>query len=184
MFQRRRFFAGSADHGGESPLGDIHWFNPAAEHMTDDGLAEGDARTMMVFLNGEAIPEPDPRGQPIVDDDFILLFNADADALEFTLPPSDYGRRWRVEVDTVPDLLDPDWHEAGTTLVVEARSLVVMRCPRDDDGPTTPSTGSAGAGRATGTRLRTPRQRPPGSAGAAAPTRTRMRTTTPAPPRS
>src|SRR4051794_18713058 len=36
VFRRRRFFAGSADHGGESNLGDIAWFTPDAEHMDED----------------------------------------------------------------------------------------------------------------------------------------------------
>ena len=42
-------------------------------------------------LNGEAITEPDPRGEPITDDSFLLLFNASENDLEFTLPPPDTG---------------------------------------------------------------------------------------------
>ncbi len=149
VFLRRRFFAGSAAHGGESPLGDIHWFNPAAESMTDADWADGQARTMMVFLNGNAIPEPDARGQSIVDDDFLVLYNAAEEDQPFTLPPAEWGDWWATEVDTAPDLLDPQWYQAGADLVVQARSLLVLRHPRDEsERPARPIGATAGAGAA------------------------------------
>ena len=64
VFRRRRFFAGSADHGGESELGDIAWFTPDGRAHGRGAWRDGEARSLMVFLNGEAIPSPDPRGQP------------------------------------------------------------------------------------------------------------------------
>ena len=54
-----------------------------------DGRAawcDGEARTVMVFLNGEAIPEPDSRGRRVLDDDFLVIFNADHQEDAFTLP--------------------------------------------------------------------------------------------------
>jgi len=139
VFQRRRFFAGSAEHGGESSLGDIHWFTPTAEAMTEEDWTDGDARTVMVFLNGEAIPEPDARGQSIVDDDFLVLYNAAAEDQPFVLPSPEWGTMWRTEVDTAPQDHDPVWYEAGSHLVVEPRSLLVLRHPRDESElPTQP----------------------------------------------
>ncbi len=41
VFRRRRFFAGSADHGGESDLGDIAWFTPSGEHMDEPAWHDG-----------------------------------------------------------------------------------------------------------------------------------------------
>ena len=38
------------------------------------------------------IPEPDKRGQPILDDSFLLIFNAHYEDLDFTLPRTDGGR--------------------------------------------------------------------------------------------
>ena len=57
VFRRRRFFAGSADHGGQSELGDIAWFQPCGEPMDETAWADGEARSLMVFLNGQAIPD-------------------------------------------------------------------------------------------------------------------------------
>ena len=80
-FRRRRFFAGDASHGGESELGDIAWFQPDGAHMDEANWSDGSTQQLMVFLNGGAIPEPDPRGEPQVDDSFLLLLNASGGGL-------------------------------------------------------------------------------------------------------
>jgi isoamylase len=100
VFRRRRFFAGAAWHGGKSALGDIEWFNPDASTMEDQSWRTGYARSMMVFLNGDAIPEPDQLGRRITDDHFLMLFNAHSDQVDFTLPPMNYGTDWQVRLDT------------------------------------------------------------------------------------
>jgi glycogen operon protein len=135
VFRRRRFFAGSAEHGGESELGDIAWLMPNAEHMDDEAWSNGMAKSLMVFLNGSAIPEPDPRGQKILDDSFLVLFNAHHESLSFTLPDAEYGTEWLPVIDTAREEieespLDPTWQ-----VQVEAHSIVVLRCPRVPAAP-------------------------------------------------
>jgi isoamylase len=144
VFRRRRFFAGSADHGGQSENGDIEWLQPSGQPMLEDDWSHDAARMMTVFLNGQAIPSPDSHGRRVVDDDFLILFNADATAHTFALPGPDYGEHWTAEVDTSAELVDPEWHEPGSEVKVEGRSVVVLRCPRES--PTVP------AGAATSTR--------------------------------
>jgi glycogen operon protein len=100
VFRRRRFFAGNANHGGESDLGDIAWFMPNGKHMDEAAWSDGMARSLMVFLNGNAIPAPDRRGNVVRDDCFIVVFNAHDDAITFTLPEEEYGPEWYIEVDT------------------------------------------------------------------------------------
>ncbi len=151
VFRRRRFFAGSADHGGESTMGDIYWLKPNGEQMTEsDWTGGGDAHRMAVWLNGSAIHEPDARGRRIVDDDFLILFNA-ADEHHFTLPASAWGARWRVEVDTESegtceeeDAAAPTWYPASSAVRVGSRSVLALRCPRPPAvryGATAPGTG-------------------------------------------
>jgi isoamylase len=131
-FQRRRFFAGDASHGGESPLGDIAWFQPDGQHMDEATWRDGSTQELMVFLNGGAIPEPDPRGQPLVDDSFLLLLNANAENTEFTLPPVEYGRHWLIAVDTADPTADNDSPQlaSGVNVNVPSRSVLVLRAPR------------------------------------------------------
>ncbi|MBM6399098.1 glycogen debranching protein GlgX [Phycicoccus sonneratiae] len=145
VFRRRRFFAGSADHGGQSEMGDIAWFQPEGEPMGESDWSDGQARTMTVFLNGRAIPSPDLRGRPVVDDDFLVLFNADLEARDFVLPGSEYGERWCTEVDTAAAVVEPEWHDAASKVSVEGRALIVLRAPRETP---TPAAGAAGATRA------------------------------------
>jgi isoamylase len=130
VLRRRRFFAGSAAHGGESEIGEIAWFEPGGNHMDEESWDNGYARSMMVFLNGQAIPELDSRGQKTVDDHFLVIFNAHSDAIDFTLPGADYGDAWQVEIDTAADEVDATVRAPGDTVVAEARSTVVLRCPR------------------------------------------------------
>ena len=131
VFRRRRFFAGSADHGGQSELGDIAWFQPSGEPMGESAWSDGEAKTVMVFLNGQAIPTPDSRGRRVLDDDFLVIFNADHEEDSFTLPGEEWGEHWVAEIDTGADVVDTEWHEAGSELKVQPRSLIVLRSPRE-----------------------------------------------------
>jgi len=124
VFRRRRFFVGEASRGGESELGDIEWFNASGEHMDEAAWSTGYARSLMVFLNGDAIPEPDALGRRITDDHFLLLFNAGDTPVEFTVPPESYGLEWTVQLDT-DDLDELHW-KAGSTHSVDAHSVTVL----------------------------------------------------------
>ena len=76
VFRRRRFFRGHpAPVTGDA--GDIIWLTPAGHEMTQSDWDAGYARSLAVYLNGDAISEPDPRGDPISDDRFLLLFNVE-----------------------------------------------------------------------------------------------------------
>ncbi|MFI7589189.1 glycogen debranching protein GlgX [Spongisporangium articulatum] len=153
VFRRRRFFQGAAERGGSSELGDIAWFTPGATIMEQEDWDNGYARAFAVFLNGEKLLAPDRRGRKVVDDSFLILFNAHYEDLEFTLPPAEYGEWWNVVIDTAADEVgftdDGETHTAGGTAHVAARSLVVLSRPSVDDA--TPLTGLATGARRVGT---------------------------------
>ena len=135
VFRRRRFFAGDPGHGGESELGEIAWLTPSGKHMDDEDWSKGHARAVTVFLNGEAIPEPDPRGERIVDDSFLILFNGHHEAVEFTLPGKEYGEQWQVVVDTTFGAVVPDGsHQADDPVTAGARTTIVLQRPRPARG--------------------------------------------------
>ncbi|GGP04999.1 glycogen debranching protein GlgX [Nonomuraea glycinis] len=123
VFRRRRFFYGKPVRG----LSDIAWLTPTGEEMTDSDWNVGYAKSLAVFLNGEAITEPDRRGRPIRDDSFLLLFNAHHDTIKFTIP-KDYGEMWQTEIDTaMPIGLDVRMCRAGEGVDVPGRSMRVLR---------------------------------------------------------
>jgi len=102
--------------------------NAPGASLSSSDWETGYARSMGVFLNGGAIGDPDPRGQAVVDDSFLLLFNAADSAIEFTLPSSEYGERWEIAVDTSSPLaIDRPSLKAEGTVGVEARSVLVLR---------------------------------------------------------
>jgi isoamylase len=129
ILSRRRFFAGDAKHGGRSELGDILWFKPDASEMDEADWNSGFARSLMVFLNGDAIPELDAVGRPISDDHFLLLFNAHTEPIRFTMPAAEFGQNWLVRLDTATGQVDPlnvrPWR-ARSTHRVDAHSMMVL----------------------------------------------------------
>lgn len=126
VFRRRRWFQGRPIHG--TGVKDIAWFTLDGVQMAEENWGEEFAKSLGVFLNGEAIPDPNPQGERIVDDSFYLIFNAHHEPLTFRLPPSRWGKGWVKELDTATG-----WVEEGENLPaegeleVEAHSLVVLR---------------------------------------------------------
>ncbi|HRA51607.1 glycogen debranching protein GlgX, partial [Actinotalea sp.] len=129
VLRRRRFFAGSAEHGGESELGDIAWFTTNGGHMSDADWQTRHARAVQVFLNGEAIAEPDVRGERVVDDSFLLLYNAAPEGVTFTLPPAEFGAVWTCVLDTDHTLAPGRQVKAGTAVTLTGRSTLVLTRP-------------------------------------------------------
>ncbi|HEX5114915.1 MAG TPA: glycogen debranching protein GlgX [Pseudonocardiaceae bacterium] len=130
VFRRRRFFAGKPIRTGDE-LGDIAWFTPSGEEMKEQNWDDGFGKAIVVFLNGEGIPDLDERGMDVLDDSFLMAFNAHYEDIEFTLPGNGYGAEWAVVIDTATgDLVaDPgkEMVAGGGTIMVTARSLVVLQ---------------------------------------------------------
>ncbi len=97
VFRRRRWFEGRPIHG---EVDDIHWYTPEGIEMSDDDWNVGYARSLAVFLNGEGIESRTRRGEPIVDDSFLVLFNAAPDPITFVIPDGLGGCHWEVDLDT------------------------------------------------------------------------------------
>jgi isoamylase len=129
-FRRRRWFQGRTIRGSENR--DIAWFTPAGDAMTDDDWNAGFAQALTVYLNGQAIASTGPRGEPIRDDTFLALFNANDEAVAFVLP-DDVDGPWVMVIDTDQGLIDDSEHpeakplEGGAPLALAARSVLVLR---------------------------------------------------------
>jgi glycogen operon protein len=96
--------------------------------MTEEDWEAGFGKSVAVFLNGEGIPDRNSRGERVVDDSFIMIFNAHDGSIDFTLPPSEWGAKWEIVLDTAtPQLVEPAPAAAQSVLTVEARSLCVLR---------------------------------------------------------
>jgi isoamylase len=134
VFRRRRFFEGQPIIGG-GELSDIAWFRPDGKEMTDDDWRTGFAKSLGVFLNGDALPDPDMRGRRLRDESFLLLFNGHHEDVTFVLPGRRYGRRWVTELATVGDLSVRKAKTAGGKVIVAGRGLQVLRRMEHPAGP-------------------------------------------------
>ncbi|MGZ4782631.1 MAG: glycogen debranching protein GlgX, partial [Oryzihumus sp.] len=115
-FRRRGFFTGEAVHTGER-LDDIVWLHPDGRPM-EDGDWEGESTTLGMYLNGHGISGRDERGQPVVDDHFLLFFNV-GDRVELHLPSEEYAAAWNVVVNTGGVVNEDHVLPAGGQLIVE-----------------------------------------------------------------
>jgi isoamylase len=134
VFRRRRFFEGRPIRRDEE-LRDIAWFTPSGQEMSEQDWGSGFGRCVAVFLNGHGITDSDARGEQVLDDSFLLCFNAHHEDLEFTVPFHD-GSTWTAVLDTATGAVFEEQAVAeaasfsvgaGGVLPVRARSLVVLR---------------------------------------------------------
>ena len=129
VFRRRRFFNGlPVRRQGMRRLPDIDWFTPDGKSMTENDWGSGFGRSIAVYLNGQGIPDRDSRGERVVDDSFVMCFNAHHEAIEFTVPPAEYSPAWQLVLDTDrAELPDLEPYKADATIRVQARGLVVLQ---------------------------------------------------------
>jgi isoamylase len=128
VFRLHLPFEGEPIRSGDE-VRDIAWLTPGGREMThEDWNKSFHHRCVAVFLNGDAIDAPNARGERVVDDSFLLCFNAHDDYVEFITPQADYAQEWAVELDTNHPVGDADQVVSAEAKVrVEARSLLILR---------------------------------------------------------
>ncbi len=128
VFRRRRFLRGGP-LGAETDDRDIAWLTYEGRVMTTDDWNFDFGKSLMVWLNGDAITEPDRRGHRIEDDSFLLCFNAHHEDIMFQIPGTEYAHSWEVIIDTAEITGRPTRErivEPEGELRVPARSTIVL----------------------------------------------------------
>lgn len=130
-FRRRLWFRGQPIKG--VGVEDIAWFLPDGHEMPDENWNHDYAKSLAIFLNGDGIRTVGPTGTKIVDNSFLLMFNAHYEPLEFRLPPKKYGTKWIKVIDTHANYFseeETDIFKPGQKLRVESRSIILFMHPR------------------------------------------------------
>jgi isoamylase len=143
VFRRRKFYQGRAIHGAAAK--EIAWFNPDGQEMTDEEWDQHFARSLGVYLSGSELNEMDRWGQPVRDDDFLLLINAHHETVPFTLLGEGQGS-WRCLLDTAYKAgLDADGRfDSGEEYSLQGRSLALLtRIHRPHPAPAAPGGGES-----------------------------------------
>jgi glycogen operon protein len=133
IFRRRAFFKG--EPVGDSGRKDVEWLKPDGNEMTPEEWQKDFARCLGMWLNGEKLPESDPRGRPLHDASFLVLFNAHHGVIDFKLRDPGAGGAWHTEVDTSFEAGEPSPERVAPrgSYPLQGRSLVVLRQVRAGD---------------------------------------------------
>ena len=135
VLHRRRFFTGREPGDDSNTIPQVEWFDHTGSIMDMDDWQNTHAFSMMIYLNGSDIPEVDWYGNRMVDNDFILIFNAHYEPIMFTLPDERYGLKWQLVVDTHnPD--GPELsYEAGFMITAQSRSFLMLMSDKKPKKP-------------------------------------------------
>ena len=126
VLHRRRFFSGREQGNDSATIPQVEWMDHTGSIMDMDDWSNTHAFTVMIYLNGSDIPETDWYGNQMVDNDFILIFNAHYEPIMFTLPDEQYGKKWRLIVDTHNPKGPELNYEAGFAITAQSRSFLLL----------------------------------------------------------
>jgi glycogen operon protein len=125
VFRRRHFFEGKPIHGPD--FKDLHWLTPEGREMTDEDWHSGHAHCLGMALLGDQIRETNNHLEPIIGDDFLILFNAHYEPISFLLSPWAQNLRWLCEFDTADPQATGKALGQLAAYPMMSRSLVVLR---------------------------------------------------------
>ncbi len=125
---RKQWFKGRPVR--RSGPGDIAWFLPEGDQMTEDHWKKDFAKSLAVFLDGDGLQAVDEKGQPVRDDSFYIIFNAHYDKVDYRMPDKQYGAEWKKIFDT-GNGLDHAAHRymPGDIVPIAGRSVVILQHP-------------------------------------------------------
>lgn len=135
VLHRRRFFTGREPGDDSNTISQVEWFDHTGSIMDMDDWQNTHAFSMMIYLNGSDIPEVDWYGNRMVDNDFILIFNAHYEPIMFTLPDERYGRKWQLVVDTHNPNEPALSYEAGFMITAQSRSFLMLMSAKKPKKP-------------------------------------------------
>jgi glycogen operon protein len=122
--QRHHFVGSPTVPGGPK---DLAWIHPEGREMSEQDWYDERLHVIGMFLSGNPLRSPGPRGEQLTDASFLLWLNAQETDHEVQLPVNDWVSQGEVVLSTDP------CHELGTPvaagepLTLRARSLVLLR---------------------------------------------------------
>jgi isoamylase len=137
VFRRPKFFQGRRIRGQE--VKDIMWFNPGGTEMTDEEWTSHFVRCLGMLLTGRTMDVRDEHGEPIVDETYLLLFNAHHESRRFVLPGK-LDVTWRLLLDTAEEtgfIETPRQLQAGQALKLTDRSLCLLHLMKGEESSVT-----------------------------------------------
>ena len=121
--QRHWFEGRPAIVGGPK---DLAWIHPAGREMTGQDWQDENLRVVGMFVSGDPLRSPGPRGEQQRDSSFMLWLNGSPADCEITFPSNEWVQHGTVALSTDPGNPVGLKVEAGGTVTLAARSLVLL----------------------------------------------------------
>ncbi|MEO5664134.1 MAG: glycogen debranching protein GlgX, partial [Nocardioides sp.] len=106
---------------------DLIWLHPAGREMTGHDWHDDSLQSFGMFVSGDPLRSPGPHGEQLRDTSFTIFLNASAQDVELALPVNNWVTAGEIVVSTDPGNPIGTPVKAGSTMLQEARSVIVMR---------------------------------------------------------
>ena len=106
---------------------DLAWLHPDGREMTEPDWYDAGLRTLGMFVTGDPLLAPGPRGEQQHDNSFLLWLNAQPHDADVRLMANPWVDRGEVVLSTDPALADGTVVRAEESLRLAARSVVLLR---------------------------------------------------------
>ncbi|WP_185995831.1 glycogen debranching protein GlgX [Nocardioides campestrisoli] len=106
---------------------DLAWLHPDGREMTTEDWHDRSLKVVGMFVSGDPLRSPGPRGEQLHDRSFMMWLNSSADPVRVTLPQNEWVQKGEVVLST--DAAHPAGSVvlAGDVVELEARSALVVR---------------------------------------------------------
>ena len=105
---------------------DLAWIHPSGRQMTGDDWQDARLHVIGMFVSGDPLRSPGPRGEQQWDSSFLLWVNGSASDCAISLPPNEWVQRGAVVLSTDPEHQEGTVVVAGETICLSPRSLVLL----------------------------------------------------------
>ena len=134
VLRQSAFFEGLAVIGGDG-CKDLAWFHPDGGEIADRDWYDTRLRSIGMYLDGRHLRHRNRRGEPVVDESFLLLLHSADEERSFALPGRPWADWYEVVIDTTriggqpasPAVAVP----GGSTLPMAARSVQLLHVRRE-----------------------------------------------------
>ncbi len=106
---------------------DLAWVHPDGREMTAKDWFDEGLHQFGMFVSGEPLRAPGPRGEQLTDSSFLIWFNAHPEAGKVTLPFQQWVQSGEVVLSTDETHRLGDRVEAGEVIDIGPRSMLVIR---------------------------------------------------------
>ncbi|QNN52015.1 glycogen debranching protein GlgX [Nocardioides mesophilus] len=106
---------------------DLAWIHPDGREMAEQDWYDEGLHTLGMFVSGDPLRAPGPRGERLRDASFLIWFHAPPEHGKVVVPVNDWLQVGEVALSTDPFHPTGEKVEAGDVLRVSGRSMIVLR---------------------------------------------------------